>query len=175
MLKRGTKKTEPELEEKILNVDASMQGTLSFKDPVNLCINGNFDGNLDTKGRLTIGRTAVVHADIKGEYVLIGGRVAGEVIASRELKIAATAQLTGNIKTPSLSVEQGAVFQGKCEMFPATEGAFLTVDEVARYLEVDAATVCDWAKKGEIPASPDGDGWKFDKAKIEQWVAAENK
>ena len=43
---------------KILDVDASMQGTLSFKDPVNLRINGRFEGRLITKGTLTIGDRA---------------------------------------------------------------------------------------------------------------------
>ena len=33
--------------EKILDVDASMQGTLSFNDPVNLRINGKFEGKLN--------------------------------------------------------------------------------------------------------------------------------
>ena len=33
------------LEEKILDVDAAMQGSLTFKDPVNLRINGKFEGN----------------------------------------------------------------------------------------------------------------------------------
>ena len=36
--------------EKWLEVDASMIGTLTFKDSVNLQINGRFEGTLDTKG-----------------------------------------------------------------------------------------------------------------------------
>ena len=46
-------------DEKVLEVDASMTGTLTFKDPVNLRINGRFDGTLDTKGSLTIGEKLV--------------------------------------------------------------------------------------------------------------------
>jgi len=49
------RRKDEEFAEKILDVDASMQGTLAFKDPVNLRINGKFDGKLDTKGSLTIG------------------------------------------------------------------------------------------------------------------------
>jgi len=52
------------MEEKTLDVDVAMQGTLTFKDPVNLRINGKFEGNLDIRGNLTIGPTAVINADI---------------------------------------------------------------------------------------------------------------
>ena len=38
---------------KVLDVDASLQGNLVFKDAVNLHINGNFEGRLETKGDLT--------------------------------------------------------------------------------------------------------------------------
>ena len=54
------RKEDLEQKEKVLDVDASMQGTLAFKDPVNLRINGKFEGRLETKGFLTIGEHAVV-------------------------------------------------------------------------------------------------------------------
>ena len=50
------------IEDKILDVDARMQGTIIFKDPVNLRINGSFEGKLETRGRLTIGENARVGA-----------------------------------------------------------------------------------------------------------------
>ena len=56
MRRRGREETM----EKVLDVDATMQGTLTFRDPVNLRINGSFEGNLDTKGNLTIGENATV-------------------------------------------------------------------------------------------------------------------
>ena len=45
--------------EKVLDVNASMQGTLRFDDPVNLRINGKFEGTLDTKGMLMVGERPV--------------------------------------------------------------------------------------------------------------------
>ena len=103
-------------EEKILDVDASMQGTLAFKDPVNLRINGNFEGKLDTKGTLTIGQNAAVRADINGEDVIISGRVTGNIIADKQLKVLSAAHIVGDITTPVLAVEPGAVIHGKCQM-----------------------------------------------------------
>ena len=42
--------------DKTVEIDAQMQGSLTFSDPVNLKINGQFQGSLDTKGTLTIPR-----------------------------------------------------------------------------------------------------------------------
>jgi len=180
MLKRNKKKEVTE--EKVLDVDASMQGTLVYKDPVNLKINGHFDGKLDTKGNLTIGEHAQVNANVKGENILIAGKVSGEVLVSGKLKLAATAQMTGDITTPSLNVEEGAVLHGRCQMLKTPRHVvtienekreFLEVDDVAHYLEVERTIVEQWARSGRIPAFKDGDKWKFERAKIEDWIGSE--
>ena len=52
----GMKKPIKEQEEnKTIEINAQMQGSLTFADPVNLKISGQFSGNLNTKGILTIG------------------------------------------------------------------------------------------------------------------------
>ena len=58
-------------EEKILDVDAAMSGSLTFRDPVNLRINGKFEGTLETRGTLVIGPSAVVKANIICDYIKI--------------------------------------------------------------------------------------------------------
>ena len=92
--------------ERILDVDASMQGTLSFKDPVNLKINGKFEGILNTKGNLMIGEHASVNADVTGESIIIAGNVRGNISALKELKLIAPACVVGEIKTPLLLFEK---------------------------------------------------------------------
>jgi cytoskeletal protein CcmA (bactofilin family) len=90
----GKKQRRPEAEEKILDVNASMQGNMIFKDPVNLKINGTFEGTLTTKGNLTIGESAEVKADIIGENIVIAGKVTGDIIAWQD-----AAKYYGRIKT----------------------------------------------------------------------------
>jgi len=165
------------MEHKVLDVDASMQGNLIFKDPVNLCISGKFEGNLNTQGSLLISERAIVNANIKGESVAVAGNVTGDILATKELKLLATAEMIGNIKAPSLIIEEGAILQGHCEMVSIKQGnqsrTILSVDEVAEYLEVDAGTVQGWAKSGKIPAFKQKDKWHFDKSQIDVWVASE--
>lgn len=163
--------------ERVLDVDAAMQGSLIFKDPVNLRINGRFEGTLNTKGNLMIGEQAVVNADIKGESIIIAGKVNGTVYALKELKLIAPAAVVGDIDTPLLSVAEGAMFDGTCRMLSKTaQGrasvpSIMTPDEVAKYLEVDAGMVMDWVNSGKLPGTKEGDNWKFDRQKVDEWVA----
>ncbi|MFA4984405.1 MAG: polymer-forming cytoskeletal protein [Candidatus Omnitrophota bacterium] len=155
-------------EDKILDVDASMQGNLSFKDPVKLRINGKFEGNLNTKGSLTIGSTATIYGDITGDNIIIGGRVKGKVIAREMLTLLPTAIVEGDVLPAKLNVAEGAILEGRCLMLRD----FLNVDELARYLEVDLNAVMDWANSGKVPASKDGDNWKFERKAIDSWIAS---
>ena len=165
---------EEEKHSRLLEVDASMTGTLSFKDPVNLQINGQFDGALETKGNLAIGERARVKATIKGEDIHIAGTVEGPVTATRRIELLSTARVIGKLSTPRLSIQEGAVFQGSCEMtVPQTEGAFMSMDELALYLEVDASTIVEWAKSGRLPAQQASGNWQFDRRRIEEWLAKE--
>lgn len=156
------------LEEKVLDVDAAMQGSLTFKDPVNLRINGKFDGNLDTKGSLTIGQSAVIYGDIKGDNVIIGGRVKGRVTAKERLTLLPTAILEGDIFPVKLNVAEGAILEGKCSMLHD----FLNAEELARYLELDLNSIMEMVNSGKMPGNKEGGDWKFERRAIDTWVAS---
>ena len=176
MMGRKGKKDETE---RVLDVDASMQGTLTFKEPVNLHINGRFEGSLNTKGNLMIGEHAVVNADVTGETIVVAGKVNGNINATKELKIIAPATVVGDIRTPLLSVAEGAIFEGNCNMLTKTKhesraGAnLMTAEELAKYLEVDTSLVIDWANSGRLPGMKDGNSWRFDRNRVDEWVATE--
>jgi excisionase family DNA binding protein len=154
-------------EEKILDVNATMQGTLIFSDPVNLRINGRFEGNLKTKGNLIIGEEATVFADIEGENIVISGRVKGKVKSTSVITLTPTATLDGEIETPKLCIQEGAVFNGRCRVY--TER--LTLHQVADYLSVEAAKIVEWVNSGKVPAQKEGNELIFDKRVVELWVA----
>lgn len=160
--------------ERWLEVDASMTGTLAFRDPVNLQINGRFEGTLDTRGNLLIGEKAQVKATIQGESITIGGTVNGTVTATSRVELLATARLTGKVSSPRVVMHEGAVLHGTLEMLGVrADGNWMTVEELARYLEVDASTVLQWAQGGRLPGQRDGEHWRFERAKIEDWLAHE--
>jgi excisionase family DNA binding protein len=176
----GLRQSKPEQgggTERWLEVDASMTGSLTFKDAVNLQINGRFDGTLETKGVLAIGEKAQVKATIHGEMITVGGTVNGNITATTRVELLATARVTGKITSPRVVMQDGAVLQGALEMGTAApaqgSGRWMTVDELARYLEVDAGTVSQWAQGGRLPAQREGAEWRFDRSRIEEWLAQE--
>lgn len=155
-------------DEKILDVDASMQGSLTFKDPVNLRINGRFEGNLNAKGNLTIGQTAVVFGDIMGDNIIIGGKIKGRVTAKERLTLLPTAVVEGDIFPVKLNVAEGAILEGKCSMLHD----FLNAEELARYLELDLNSILELANSGKMPGNKEGSDWKFERKAIDSWVSS---
>jgi excisionase family DNA binding protein len=156
------------LEEKVMDVDASMQGSLSFKDPVNLRINGKFEGTLEVRGNLTIGQNAIVLADIVGDNVIVGGRIKGKIIAKERLTLLPTAIIEGNIYPTKLNITEGAILEGHCSMLHD----FLNAEELARYLEVDLDSIMEWSNSGKLPGRKEGNDWKFERKAIDSWVAS---
>lgn len=161
------KPVKEEQSDKTVEINAQMQGSLIFGDPVNLKINGQFSGQLQTRGTLTIGDTATVDANIEGDNIVVAGRVKGDITAHKMLVLMPTAILRGNIVTPKLNIVEGAVFHGNCQMMDE----LLNIEEVAKYLEIDLNEIETLANSGKIPATRLGNDWKFERAKIDQWAA----
>ena len=167
-------KPEDAADERWLEIDASMTGTITFRDPVNLRINGQFQGNLDAKGNLLIGDRAQVKANLRGETVTIGGTVTGDITAITRVELLSTARVTGKVTSPRVVMHDGAVLHGSLDMGSAESGGgSMSVDELARYLEVEAATVVQWAQSGRLPGQRESNQWRFERAKIEEWLAHE--
>ena len=175
---KGSKKDTEGKKSKVLDVDASMQGRLVFKDPVDLKISGQFEGSLDVKGNLTVGENASVNAEVRGENITVSGKVVGDISVSSKLTLTRTARIIGDIKTPVLKVEEGAVLQGNCEMISSEEPSgkkkeILNSKQLAEYLEVELDEIDELIKNRKIPAFKENNEWKFNKAKIDAWVVSE--
>ncbi|TRZ48500.1 helix-turn-helix domain-containing protein [bacterium] len=155
------------IEDKIMDVDVEMQGSLNFKEPVNLRINGKFQGILETKGNLTVGQAAVVIAEITGDNIVVGGRVKGRITAKERLTLLPTAMVEGDIYPAKLNIAEGAILEGRCMMLHD----FMNCEELARYLEVDLSSVMEWANSGKAPALKEGNDWKFERKAIDSWIA----
>ncbi|MDO8303657.1 MAG: polymer-forming cytoskeletal protein [Sedimentisphaerales bacterium] len=165
----GRKPAKEEFQEaKVIEINAQMEGSLSFTDPVNLRINGHFKGNLSIKGTLTVGESASDQANIVGDNIIIAGKVKGDITANKMLVLMPSATLKGNISTPKLNIVEGANFQGQCEM----SSGYMNLEDVARYLEIDTQEIESLASSGKVPAIKQGNAWKFDREQIDEWAAS---
>ena len=90
-------------------------GEASFK--AMLRVDGHFSGRITSStGALIVGAGGQVDANVEVSVATIHGVVNGDVIAGQRVELGRAAKLNGNIQTPSLVIEQGAVFEGSCKM-----------------------------------------------------------
>ncbi len=89
-------------------------GTLVFEGPCR--IEGHVDGEVSAKETLTVGESAVVNARLNGSMIVIHGTVTGDVVAQVRLEIHAPGKVIGDVTTPSLVINEGAILEGRCSM-----------------------------------------------------------
>ena len=92
----------------------NFSGDVLFKTM--LRIDGQFSGSVTSvDGTLIISSGAeVTKAVIKVAVAKINGTVEGNILASKELVLGRTANVTGHLIAPALVVEEGAQLNGSC-------------------------------------------------------------
>jgi len=99
-----------------------LTGNASFKGMMR--VDGHLSGKISSgDGTLIVSTNGLVEADVEVAVAKIYGTVRGNINATGMLELGRTARVTGNISTPSLIIEGGAVFEGDCRMAPAGGGA----------------------------------------------------
>ncbi len=98
----------------VLDQGCEFEGKLCFHGTVR--INGSFSGEIHTPDTLVIGENARVRGDIEAGIVIISGEVNGNIRAKYRVEIHKPAVFRGDIYTPSLSVDEGVIFEGQSKM-----------------------------------------------------------
>lgn len=81
-----------------------------------LYVDGLVDGKLSlANGSLTIGPNGTVKADVTAREVIVRGRIEGKVTGRDKVQLMGTAQVTGEVQTDRLAIEEGALLRGKVE------------------------------------------------------------
>jgi cytoskeletal protein CcmA (bactofilin family) len=97
-------------------------GEASFKAMMR--VDGQLSGRITSSGgTLVIGTNGRVDANIEVAVATIHGTVNGDIVATQRLELGRSAKVSGNIQTPSLMIEQGAIFEGSCKMTAVTAAA----------------------------------------------------
>jgi cytoskeletal protein CcmA (bactofilin family) len=102
--------------------DPELNGDLSFRDM--LRVNGHIAGSVcSKKGTLIVDAAAQIDANIDVSVAVIAGIVNGDIVAHQRVELGAAAKIHGNIWTRSLSIQNGAIFDGVCQMIESKEDA----------------------------------------------------
>ncbi len=90
-------------------------GEATFK--AMLRVDGRFSGRItSSSGTLIVGAGGQVDANIEVAVAQIQGIVNGDIVASQRIELGRASKLSGNLQTPSLIIEQGALFEGTSKM-----------------------------------------------------------
>lgn len=80
-------------------------------------ISGRVEGCVDASGQtVTLAAGSCIVGDVEAGTIIVAGRVEGSLLATERLKVETTAEITGDIITPRLSMADGALVQGRVEM-----------------------------------------------------------
>ncbi|MCX6795903.1 MAG: polymer-forming cytoskeletal protein, partial [Candidatus Falkowbacteria bacterium] len=74
------------------------------------------EGNVKTNKYLLVGSAAIITANIEAGEAKISGVINGNISIKGYLEVCSGANITGDIAATEISIERGAIINGKCTM-----------------------------------------------------------
>jgi cytoskeletal protein CcmA (bactofilin family) len=100
--------------ERGVKFDGRLEATGTFR------VDAHMKGTLVSSETLILGENAEMEGDIEGHLVIIGGQFHGKIHADSKVQIQPKAVVSGEIYTPCLIIEPGALFEGRCHMLSSS-------------------------------------------------------
>ncbi len=100
-----------------LGTGSEFEGRMVFNE--SMLINGTFRGEISSKDTLVVGDTANLQAEVTVGSLIITGHFQGNIKARTRVELRAPAHVSGDIETPSISIEDGVTFNGEIKMIGA--------------------------------------------------------
>jgi cytoskeletal protein CcmA (bactofilin family) len=110
-----------EAPETTLGVGVTFRGQLSFERF--LRIDGSFEGELLSQGKVVVGPTGKVKANLNLREAIIEGTVEGNITVQEKLELRSEAVVKGDIRAKSLCVDEGVSIAGHVTVTPKPEAS----------------------------------------------------
>jgi len=151
----------------IIAEDLEIKGTVKFKG--SLMIKGILEGEIISEGLLVVGPTAKVTATITTKDFISHGEVTGNVTATEMVILKNTSVHKGDITTPRITIENGALFNGSCimERSRTVKEDIPKVEEVQKVEQKEESNESSTTSQGTLFGSAEeqpedkGRNWKF--------------
>ena len=105
----------------LLGRGARFEGKLTFEGTVR--IDATFIGSIVTNDVFVVGEAARIDADVTCGTIIVHGEVNGNIQAKTGVEIHRSGKVRGDLETPSLMIERGALFQGASRMEPGSKSS----------------------------------------------------
>jgi len=99
-----------------LGREVTFHGVVTFDGTVR--IDSRFEGEIHAKGTLVVAEHAVIKGIITAGTLICNGKIKGTITASEKVQLLKSGVLIGEVHAPSFLIEEGAHFQGLCDMGP---------------------------------------------------------
>lgn len=105
-----------------IGADASIDGHIEFKGTIR--VDGTVKGKISSNGgTVIVGEKALVDTEMSVGVAVVMGEVKGSIDAHERIEVYPPGRLGGDIQTPVISIEPGAIFNGSCVMKTQKEPA----------------------------------------------------
>ena len=101
------------LKESIIAAGVTIEGKIEGAGHVRIA--GDFKGDVNVQGNLTIEAGAHLTGGVKADTVVVGGQLDGNIDAASRVELLQTGVLNGELKAGSLTVAAGSRMRGKAE------------------------------------------------------------
>jgi cytoskeletal protein CcmA (bactofilin family) len=81
-----------------------------------LLIKGRIEGSITHSQRVTVCAEGTVTANVRAQMIVVEGTLTGDLQAEKSVMVKESARLRGNITAPSVSIVEGAHFNGGIDM-----------------------------------------------------------
>jgi cytoskeletal protein CcmA (bactofilin family) len=98
----------------MIGADARIDGPVKLREGI--IIYGQVYGDVVSDGPVRIAQNALVQGNISGSHIRVGGTVVGNVVADGQVILGKKCVLKGDIIYRKLLIEDGAQFEGKCDI-----------------------------------------------------------
>jgi cytoskeletal protein CcmA (bactofilin family) len=98
----------------IVGADASLRGSFNSKHSIR--IDGEIYGNVVSEDGVIVGPKGLIRGNISAKTVMVSGKVKGNITAHQKLEVQSIAHVEGDMTAPNISIEDGAFFEGNCQM-----------------------------------------------------------
>jgi len=113
-----------------MDVGTEFVGELRFRDTFR--IDGRLRGKVVSENTLIVGESGQVDAEIDCGVVSIRGSVSGKIHARQRIELLAGCKVHGTLVAPKVVIEEGAFFEGNCDMSAATKRAVIALPQPIR-------------------------------------------
>lgn len=86
-------------------------------------VDGEFNGNIVTKGDVIVGENGRVDGTISARNMVVSGSSEANLNCYEKLEIRSQGRVSGDITVKSIIIEENAIFNGKCSMRSKKENA----------------------------------------------------